>query len=92
MTIDCSTPSASKDSIFWSSVWRCGARALGVEDGARVRVESDDGGTAPAARRALDDRPHHELVPEVKAVEHAERQHGRAFNLGVFVSVEKSHK
>ena len=69
-----------------------GRRGLGVQHGARVRVEGYDGRHRRGGARTFDHAPDDELVAEVQPVEHAERQHRRPRYLRVLVSVEKTHK
>jgi hypothetical protein len=69
--------------------WR---RGLGMQDGAGMRLESNHGRHGANCSRSLDHRLHDQLVTKMQAVEHTERQHGRACDVSVVSSVKEPHQ
>src|SRR2546426_1867292 len=65
-------------------------RRFRMQDGSRVRLERNHGWGSADRACTFDDRLHNELMAQMKAVEHAEREHSWAGNFSVVGTVEKS--
>jgi hypothetical protein len=63
-------------------------RRFGMQNGARMWVESNYGWNRAGRTRPLHHSTHDQLMPKVQPIKYAERQHRRSLYLGVIGSVE----
>src|ERR1041384_1523483 len=62
-----------------------------MQHGAGMRIERDHSRHSARRARAFHHRLHDQLMSEMQAVKHAEREHCRSLNLGVVSSVKEAH-
>src|ERR1041385_1467785 len=62
-----------------------------MKNRARMRIERDHSRHSARRARAFHHSLHDQLMSEMQAVKHAEREHCRSLNLGVVGSVKEAH-
>ena len=63
-----------------------------MQNRARVGIESDNGWDCASRARPFDHGTHDQLVAQVQAIKHAQRQDRWSLNFSVISSVKKSHQ